>query len=170
MLETSAGRQEIAVSIHVLPARLSLARISAWFLPLLGCAALPALAALRSVLRGTDPRTVWQAGWGASGLLFLSVFILTLAAEVTWLVRLLPLGLAGLSAWALGRTLADLGSTGLALPLVQTVTPVVVLLVLQTCALLLGRRGLGPLAALALDHRGHGPAGRILAVAWGIRP
>ena len=143
VLETSAGRQEIAVSVHVLPARLSLARISVWFLPLLGCAALPALVALRSVLRGTDPRTVWQAGWGATGLLFLSVFILTLAAEVTWLVRLLPLGLAGLSTWALGRTLADLGTTGPALPLVQTVTPVVVLLVLQTCALLLDGAGWG---------------------------
>ncbi len=143
VLETSSGRQEIAVAVHVLPARLSLARIGVWFLPLLGCAALPALAALRSVLRGTDPRTVWQAGWGASGLLFLSVFILTLAAEVTWLVRLLPLGLAGLSAWALGRTLADLGATGPALPLVQTVTPVVVLLVLQTCALLLDAPGWG---------------------------
>ena len=143
ILETSAGRQEIAVSVHVLPARLSLARISAWFVPLLGCAALPALAALRATLRGTDPRTVWQAGWGASGLLFLSVFILTLAAEVTWLVRLLPLGLAGLSAWALGRTLADLGTSGPALPLVQTVTPVVVLLVLQTCALLLDGAGWG---------------------------
>ncbi len=143
VLETSSGRQEIAVAVHVLPARLSLARIGVWFLPLLGCAALPALAALRSVLRGTDPRMVWQAGWGASGLLFLSVFILTLAAEVTWLVRLLPLGLAGLSAWALGRTLADLGMTGPALPLVQTVTPVVVLLVLQTCALLLDAPGWG---------------------------
>ncbi len=143
ILETSSGRQEIAVAVQVLPARLSLARIGLWFLPLLGCAALPALAALRSVLRGSDPRTVWQAGWGASGLLFLSVFILTLAAEVTWLVRLLPLGLAGLSAWALGRTLADLGTTGPALPLVQTVTPVVVLLVLQTCALLLDAPGWG---------------------------
>ena len=143
ILETSAGRLEIAVSVHVLPARLSLARISAWFVPLLGCAALPALAALRATLRGTDPRTVWQAGWGASGLLFLSVFILTLAAEVTWLVRLLPMGLAGLSAWALGRTLADLGTSGPALPLVQTVTPVVVLLVLQTCALLLDGAGWG---------------------------
>lgn len=143
ILETSAGRQEIAVAVHVLPARLSLARIGVWFLPLLACASLPALAALRATLRGNDPRTVWQAGWGASGLLFLSVFILTLAAEVTWLVRLLPMGLAGLSAWALGRTLADLGTSGPALPLVQTVTPVVVLLVLQTCALLLDAPGWG---------------------------
>ncbi len=142
-LETSAGRQEIAVAVQVLPARLSLARIGLWFLPLLGCASLPALAALRATLRGSDPRTVWQAGWGASGLLFLSVFILTLAAEMTWLVRLLPMGLAGLSAWALGRTLADLGTSSPALPLVQTVTPVVVLLVLQTCALLLDAPGWG---------------------------
>ena len=142
-LETSAGRQEITVAVQVLPALLSLARIGLWFLPLLGCASLPALAALRATLRGNDPRTVWQAGWGASGLLFLSVFLLTLAAEVTWLVRLLPMGLAGLSAWALGRTLADLGTSSPALPLVQTVTPVVVLLVLQTCALLLDAPGWG---------------------------
>ena len=89
---------------------------------------------------------------------------------MTWLVRLLPLGLAGLSAWALGRTLADLGTTGLAQALVQTVTPVVVLLVLQTCALLLDAPGWGRwhlwrwiIGATAL-------LGRVLAVAWGVRP
>ncbi len=52
----------------------------------------------------TRPFTLAQPGFVASGLLFLSAFVLTLAADVAWPPRLLPLGLAGLAVWWLMQT------------------------------------------------------------------
>ncbi len=145
VLETSGGRQEIAVSASVLPARLSWTRIAVWYLPLLLCAALPAAAALFGQLHHAGTGYGWQPGFVASGLLFLSLFGLTFAADIAWPPRLLPFGLAGLNAWSLSRTAQSFGGSTAAahLALVQTVTPIVVLLVLQTCALALDPRGWG---------------------------
>lgn len=144
VLETSGGRQEIAVSASVLPARLSWTRIALWYLPLLLCAALPAGAGLFGQIHHPGAGYGWQPGFIASGLLFLSLFGLTFAADIAWPPRLLPLGLAGLSAWCVSRTAQTFGgSTAAHLALVQTVTPLVVLLVLQTCALALDPQGWG---------------------------
>jgi len=145
VLETSGGRQEIAVSASVLPARLSWTRIALWYLPLLLCAALPAAAGLFGQLHHASTGYLWQPGFAASGLLFLSLFGLTFAADIAWPPRLLPLGLTGLNAWCLSRTAQNFGGSTAAahLALVQTVTPIVVLLILQTCALALDPQGWG---------------------------
>ena len=145
VLETSGGRQEIAVSASVLPARLSWTRIAIWYLPLLVCAALPAAAGLFGQLHHPSIGHLWQPGFVASALLFLSLFSLTFAADVAWPPRLLPLGLAGLNVWCLALTAQNIGgSTSAAhLALMQTVTPLVVLLVLQTCALAFDPQGWG---------------------------
>ncbi len=146
VLETSGGRQEIAVSASILAARLSWGSIAFWYLPLLLSAALPAGAALVSQLHGGgDVRFLFQPGFAASGLLFLSAFVLTLVADVTWPLHLLPLALAGLDVWCLLNTFQRLsgGSSRAQLALVQTVTPVLVLLILQSCAFFLDARGWG---------------------------
>ena len=145
VLETSGGRQEIAVSASILAARLTWGGIAFWYLPLLLSAALPAGAALLSQLHGGDVRYLFQPGFVASGLLFLSAFVLTLAADVTWPPRLLPLALAGLDVWCLLNTFQRFpgGSSRAQMALVQTVTPVLVLLILQTCAFALDARGWG---------------------------
>jgi len=145
VLETSGGRQEIAVSAGILPARLSWSRIALWYLPLLLCAAAPAAAALLGQMQRAGVGYGWQPGFVASGLLFLSLFALTFAADIAWPPRLLPLGLAGLSLWCLAGTAQNLsgGGTAARLALVQTLTPILVLLILQTCALALDARGWG---------------------------
>jgi len=145
VLETSGGRQEIAVSASILPARLSWSRIALWYLPLLLCAAAPAAAALLGQMQRAGVGYGWQPGFVASGLLFLSLFALTFAADIAWPPRLLPLGLAGLSLWCLAGTAQNLsgGGTAARLALVQTLTPILVLLILQTCALALDARGWG---------------------------
>ena len=145
VLETSGGRQEIAVSASVLPARLSWTHIAPWYLPLLLCAGLPAALGFYAHLNHSGMGHGWQPGFGASGLLFLALFALTFAADLAWPPRLLPLGLAGLNAWCAGRTSQNFGgNTATAqLALVETITPIVVLLVLQTFALALDPQGWG---------------------------
>ena len=145
VLETSGGRQEIAVSASVLPARLSWTRIALWYLPLLLCAGLPAAAGFFAQLQHPGAGYGWQPGFVASGLLFLALFALTFVADIAWPPRLLPLGLAGLNAWCVSRTAQDFGGSTVSahLALVQTVTPIVVLLILQTCALALDPQGWG---------------------------
>ena len=85
VLETSGGRQEIAVAASILPARLSWSNIALWYLPLLVCAVLPARR------WATLFPSSHSAGFVAGGLLSLSVFVLTLAADIAWPPRLLPL-------------------------------------------------------------------------------
>ena len=145
VLETSGGRQEIAVSASILPARLSWTRIGLWYLPLLLCAALPAAVGLYAHLSHSGLGHGWQPGFVASGLLFLALFALTFAADLAWPPRLLPLGLAGLNAWCAWRTAQNFGGNTASahLALVETVTPIVVLLVLQTFALALSPQGWG---------------------------
>ena len=145
VLETSGGRHEIAVSASILPARLSWTRIALWYLPLLLCAALPAAAVLFVQLSHPGMGYGWQPGFVASGLLFLALFALTFAADIAWPPRLLALGLAGLNGWCVWRTARSFGGNTASahLALMETVTPIVVLLVLQTFALALSPRGWG---------------------------
>ncbi len=146
ILETSGGRQEIGVSASILSARLSWALIGAWYVPLLLCAGAPAVAALWSQLHGgAGTALIGQPGFITSGLLYLAVFLLTFAADVTWPPRLLPLGLVGLNAWGVSQTLDRLARAdpSARLALVQSVTPVLVLLILQTCAFALDSPGWG---------------------------
>lgn len=146
ILETSGGRQEIGVSASILPARLSWALIGAWYVPLLLCAGAPAVAALWGQLHGgAGTALIGQPGFITSGLLYLAVFLLTFAADVTWPPRLLPLGLVGLNAWGVSQTLDRLARAdpSARLALVQSVTPVLVLLILQTCAFALDSPGWG---------------------------
>ena len=145
VLETSGGRLEVAIAATILPARLSWTRIALWYLPLLICAALPAAVGLFVQLQHAGVGYEWQPGFIASGLLFLAVFALSFAADLAWPPRLLPLGLAGLNAWCVARTAQNFGgSTAVAyLALLETVTPIVVLLVLQTGAFALDPRRLG---------------------------
>ena len=137
VLETSGGRQEIAVSVSILPARLSWSSVALWYLPLLLCAVLPALAGYSS----HNP----LAGFVAGGLLSLSVFVLTLAADIAWPPRLLPLSLAGLCTALVSRFLPHFASASSRahLTLLQTVAPVLVLLILQTCAFAFDTHGWG---------------------------
>ncbi len=141
-LETSGGRREIAVSVRILPARLGWTKIAFWYGPLLLCASGPVAASL--VGRVTQPPVhgIQQPGFAAGSLLFVSAFLLSLAADAAWLPRFLPLGLAGLIGWRLSLMLGY-GSARTHLLLVQTVTPILVLLVLQTCAFLLDASGWG---------------------------
>ena len=144
VLETSGGRQEIAVAASILPARLSWTRIALWYLPLLLCAASPAATGLYAHLNRSGMGYGWQPGFVASSLLFLALFALTFAADIAWPPRLLALGLAGLNAWCAWRTAQNFGGTaGAHLALVQAVIPIVVLLVLQTFALALDPQGWG---------------------------
>ncbi len=137
VLESSGGRQEIAVAVSILPARLSWTHVALWYLPLLLSAALPALAGYFSHHS--------LAGFVAGMLLSLSVFVLTLAADIAWPPRLLPLALAGLNGYLISRALPRFAATGSAahLVLLQTMAPVLVLLILQTCAFALDTQGWG---------------------------
>ena len=141
-LETSGGRREITVSIRILPARLSWTKIALWYGPLLVCAGLPVTASLAGRMTQPPVQGIQQPGFAAGGLLFLSAFLLSLAADAAWPPRLLPLGLSGLLFWRLSLMLGY-GSARTHLLLVQTVTPILVLLVLQTCAFLLDASGWG---------------------------
>jgi predicted Ser/Thr protein kinase/tetratricopeptide (TPR) repeat protein len=145
VLETSGGRQELAVSVSILPARLSWTQIVLWYLPLLICAAFPAATGLFAQLHQGGLGHLWQPGFTASGLLYLSVFLLAFAAEVAWPPRLLALGLSVLNFWCLSRTFQNFGGSNAAahLALIQTVTPIIVLLTLQTCAFFLDAPGWG---------------------------
>ena len=141
-LETSAGRREIAVSTRILPARLALSQIILWYGPLLLCAGLPVAASLAGRVSHPPIHGIQQPGFAAGGLLFLSAFVLSQAADAAWAPRLLPLALSGLLFWRLSLMLGY-GSARTHLLFVQTVTPVLVLLVLQTCAFLLDASGWG---------------------------
>ena len=146
VLETSGGRQEIAVAASILPARLSWTQVALWYLPLLVCAALPAAAGVFAQLHQGGLGHLWQPGFVASCLLFLSLFALAFAAEADWLPRLIPLVLAGLMVWSLFNTYpppSNASSAVARLALIQTVTPIIVLLTLQTCAFFLDAQGWG---------------------------
>ena len=143
-LETSAGRREISVSAHILPARLSWSKIAFWYVPLLACAGLPVAAALAARLSHPPVHGIQAPGFAAGSLLLLSAFVLTLAADVAWPPRLLPLGLSCLVFWRLSLMLSRYSGSGKAhLVLVQAVTPILVLLILQTCTLILDAPGWG---------------------------
>ena len=137
VLETSGGRQEIAVSVSILSARLSWGAVAPWYLPLLLCTVLPAIAGHFS--------HHLLAGFVAAALLSLSVFVLTLAADIAWPPRLLPLALTGLSGALMSRAGSRFAHAGVAahLVLLQTIAPVLVLLILQTCAFAFDTHGWG---------------------------
>ena len=71
--------------------------------------------------------------------------MLTLAADIAWGPRLLPLALGALCAALTSRALPSFSSRSTAahLVLLQTLAPVLVLLILQTCAFALDSRGWG---------------------------
>ena len=141
-LETSGGRREIAVSVRILPARLGWTKITFWYGPLLVCAGLPVVVSVAGRVTHPPLHGIQQPGFAAGTLLFLSAFLLSLAADTAWLPRFLPLGLSGLLLWRLSL-MAGYGSARTHLLLVQTATPILVLLVLQTCAFLLDANGWG---------------------------
>ena len=141
-LETPQGRREIAVRVQILPARLSWGRIAFWYGPLLLCAGLPVAASIAGRVTQPPVHGIQQPGFAASGLLFLSAFVLSLAADIAWPPRLLPLGLSALVFWRLSL-MQPLGEGRTHLIFVQTVTPVLVLLTLQICALILDAKGWG---------------------------
>ena len=143
-LETSGGRREIAVAARIVPPRLSWSRIAFWYVPLLACAGLPVAAALSARISHPPVHGIQQAGFAAGGLLFLSAFVLTLASEAAWPPRLLPLALSGLVFWRLSLMHSRYEGSGPAhLILAQTVTPILVLLILQTCTWILDASGWG---------------------------
>lgn len=141
-LDTPSGRQEIAVRVQILPARLGWGRIFFWYWPLLACAGLPVAASVAARSLHPPVHHIQQPGFAASGLLFLSAFVLSLAADIAWVPRLLPLGLSALVFWRLCLMSSVTSSRGY-LTLVQAVTPVLMLLVLQSCAFFLDAKGWG---------------------------
>jgi predicted Ser/Thr protein kinase/tetratricopeptide (TPR) repeat protein len=148
VLETSGGRQEIAVLASILPARRTLEQIWHWYLPLLFCCLLPALAGTAApVLGSLAPghghhseaalRDLWQPGLAASGLLCGSLFVIAFAADVVWALRLIPLALIGLFAGGFAGLVSSLGIPSEQMAragAVQTCVPILVLLVLQAAA------------------------------------
>lgn len=146
-LETSAGRHEIAVRVRILAARQSWGQVWYWYFPLLLSAGLPGAASvmaqpLYAPMRQASAHAVQQPGTAASGLLFLSAFVLAQAADIAWVPRFLPLALSGLVFWRLSLLPALFGDRAHLL-FAQTVTPVLVLLVLQTCAFILDAKRWG---------------------------
>ena len=146
-LETSAGRREIAVRVRILAARQSWGQVWYWYFPLLLSAGLPGAASvmaqpLYAPMRQVSAHVVQQPGTAASGLLFLSAFVLAQAADIAWVPRFLPLALSGLVFWRLSLLPALFGDR-VHLLFAQTVTPVLVLLVLQTCAFILDAKRWG---------------------------
>ncbi len=146
-LQTLEGRREIAVRVQILPARLSWSKIFFWYIPLLASAGLPVAVSVlaqpqHAPMRHASLHLNQQSGSAASGLLFLSAFVLSLAADIAWMPRLLPLGLSVLVFWRLSLLPALSGGRA-HLAFVQTVTPVLVLLILQTCAFILDAKGWG---------------------------
>ena len=146
-LETSAGRREIAVRVRILAARQSWGQVWYWYFPLLLSAGLPGAASvmaqpLYAPMRQASVHAVQQPGTAASGLLFLSAFVLAQAADIAWVPRFLPLALSGLVFWRLSLLPALFGDR-VHLLFAQTVTPVLVLLVLQTCAFILDAKRWG---------------------------
>jgi len=146
-LETSAGRREIALQVRILPARQSWGQVWYWYFPLLLSAGLPGAASvlaqpLYAPMRQASVHLVQQPGTAASGLLFLSAFVLAQAADIAWIPRLLPLFLSALVFWRLSFMPALLSDRAHLL-FAQTVTPVLVLLVLQVCAFILDSKRWG---------------------------
>ena len=150
VLETSAGRQEIGVSVQVIPARRTFGQIALWYLPVLFCCLAPALAGMIAPTFGprfgTLGRHLWEPGFVASGLLSGALFALTVAAETSWGPRLLSLAAVALTAFGaagLGHDLHQYAGQAARIALVQTSPPAVVLLLLMAAAFLRDPRGLG---------------------------
>lgn len=141
-LETPSGRREIAVRVQILPARLGWGRIFFWYWPLLVCAGLPVTASVAARSLHPPVHGIQQPGFAASGLLFLSAFVLSWAADIAWVPRLLPLALSALVFWRLSLMSPAAGSRA-HLIFVQAVTPVLMLLVLHLCAFFLDAKGWG---------------------------
>jgi hypothetical protein len=156
VLETSGGRQEIAVLASVLPARQGLAQIIHWYFPLLLCCLLPAVVGTLAPLLGhfaphhfRHPhalQALQQPGLVASGLLCGSLFVLTFAADTIWALRLLPLGMICLFVAGFTSVVNNLyvpGEQFARAALVQTSVPVLTLLILQAIAVATDPHGWG---------------------------
>lgn len=156
VLETSAGRREIAVVASVVPARRGLAGVFFWYAPLLLCCILPALAGWLAPMLGhfapshfahpSALKHLLQPGLVAAGLLCGSLFVLAFAADTVWSLRLVPL--AFLCLFVMGFTgivndLYDPGAQVARAALVQTSIPVLVLIVLQAVAVAAAPNGWG---------------------------
>ncbi len=149
VLETTGGRQEIAVLASILPARRGLGQMFWWYIPLLFVCLLPAvlgvvgppLVGLTHTAHGHALRQMhflWKPGFAASGLLCGALCLLAWAADATWVLRLAPLALSGLF---LGRFFASAGTLGTEheqmarSALVQMGIPTLLLLAMQAFAL-----------------------------------
>lgn len=156
VLETSAGRREIAVLASVLPARRGLSGVFFWYAPLLLCCILPALTGWLAPALGyfapshfPSPsvlRHLLQPGLVAAGLLCGSLFVLAFAADTVWSLRLVPLVFLGLFVAGFTGIVNDLYNPGAEvarIALVQTSIPVLVLIVLQAVAVAADPNGWG---------------------------
>ena len=148
VLETSGGRREIAVHAGVVPARRDLARIFWWYVPLLICCLLPALAGFdaSAVIPHSWAQELRPPGMAASVLLCGALFTLTVAADITWGPRLFALFLLGLCLWGaspLARDFTENVNRVSRLAFIQTAAPALVLLALQAVATFLDPRGWG---------------------------
>ena len=148
VLETSGGRQEIAVRAGIVPARRSLSQIFWWYVPLLVCCLLPALAGFdaRLVIPHRWASELGPPGMAASTLLLAALFTLTVAADAAWGPRLFALFLLGLCLWGASPLAQDFAADTnrvARLAFIQTATPTLVLLVLQAVATYADPRGWG---------------------------
>ena len=156
VLETSAGRHEIAVLASVLPARRGLSHVFFWYAPLLLCCISPALAGWLAPALGyfaphhfpaqSALRHLLQPGLVAAGLLCGSLFVLAFAADTVWSLRLVPLVFLGLFVAGFTGIVNDLYNPGAQvarIALVQTSIPVLVLIVLQAIAVAADPNGWG---------------------------
>ena len=149
VLETNGGRQEVAVRASVVPARRAFAQIFWWYVPLLVCCLLPALAGwyAPTVIPHGWARQLWQPGMAAAALLCGALFVLTAAADTTWGPRLWALGLLGLNAMG-GLSVAHSFQSGgpsqhVEVALIQTAAPALVLLALQSVSVYADPHGWG---------------------------
>ncbi len=146
LLDTAGGRQEIAVHASVLPARRSMAQSFYWYIPLLVCCLLPALAGWEAGTLVPHGGHLLAPGLAASALLCGALFVLTAAADTTWRLRLPPLLLLGLGAWGASPLIAAFANGTDALgrtALIQTSLPLLVLLTLLAVASYADPRGWG---------------------------
>lgn len=156
VLETSGGRHEIAVQASVVPALRGLGESFHWYVPLLLCCVLPALAGWLAPAVGhfapnhfhslSALQGLRQPGMVAGGLLCGSLFVLAFAADTVWMLRLLPLALLCLFVAGFAGIVNDLYNPAALLArqaMVQTAIPVLVLLVLQAVAIASDPHGWG---------------------------
>lgn len=138
VLETSSGRKEIDVAVHVDLARKRLADIASWYVPLFICCLLPVTAAILTEISHPESALgFWQPGFIATGLLCGAFFALTVTADTAFAERFAPFSImifSGIAVLGLLDGRGDPLQHAARVAVLQTGTPAVALIILQAIA------------------------------------